>query len=382
MLTSSTGGSIMPPTLEALVSPARRATGAAAPHPFTRLDMLDGARGATTAAGRLREILRAAPQLRDRILASGPARRVRTASLVTFPYPTAYGLAGAALSPAPYVMMTNRMQVVDFDAGGRTYRLLVNPTDHDRNIHTPFFKRELERYGETVVRKVLAQVHSTVERSLTELGVDPASVDFITYDHLHTQDLRGLLGCSIPGPNTPAPLAGLLPRAKLLVQRAELALTLDLHPLQRTWYAPGGLLGVDPDRLVVLDGDYLLGNGVALVFTPGHTVGNHSIVLSTERGLWTISENGIATDAYAPHASRIPGVAAYARREEVEVILNSNTREATLEQYTSMKLELALCDRDPVRPEFPQHFPSSELTPSWLSPGLSPTYTHGGITSG
>jgi hypothetical protein len=326
--------------------------------------------------------MRAAPRLRDRILASGQARRVRTRSLITFPYPTAYGLAGAALSPAPYVMMTNRMQLVDFESGGRTYRLLVNPSDHDRNIRTPFFTRDLERYGELVVRKVLATVHSTVERSLAELGVDPASIDFVTFDHLHTQDLRGLLGCSVPGPYEPAPLTGLLPRARLLVQRAELALAMDLHPLQRTWYAPGGLLGVDPDRFIVLDGDHLLGNGVALVLTPGHTVGNHSIALSTERGLWTISENGIATDAYAPQASRIPGVAGYAAREEVEVILNSNTREGTLEQYTSMKLELALADRDPLRPEFPQHFPSSELTTSWLSPGLAPTHSHGAITSG
>src|SRR5262249_23699474 len=161
------------------------------------------------------------PRLRERILASGVARRVRTQSLITFPYPTAYGLAGAALSPAPYVMMTNRMQVVDFDADGRTYRLLVNPSDHDRNARTPFSQRAIERYGARAVRQVLATAHSTVERSLPSLAIDPATVDFITFDHLHTQDLRGLMGCGVPGPNEPAPLRGLFPNARLLVQRAE-----------------------------------------------------------------------------------------------------------------------------------------------------------------
>ncbi|HSK03053.1 MAG TPA: hypothetical protein VK932_17500, partial [Kofleriaceae bacterium] len=66
----------------------------------------------------------------------------------------------------------------------------------------------------------------------------------------------------------------------------------------------------------------------------------------------------------------------------VEVILNANTREGTLDQYTSMVLEKTIADPVPDRPELPQHFPSSELVPHPLAPGLSPSYSHGAITYG
>ncbi len=102
----------------------------------------------------------------------------------------------------------------------------------------------------------------------------------------------------------------------------------------------------------------------------------------TDRGAWTISENGIAVDAYAPGTSQIRGVARHARDHGVEVILNANTREQSLDQYTSMVLEKTIADPVADRPELPQHFSSSELVPHPLAPGLSPSYTHGAITHG
>ena len=66
----------------------------------------------------------------------------------------------------------------------------------------------------------------------------------------------------------------------------------------------------------------------------------------------------------------------------LEVVLNANTLEGRNEQYTSMILEKALVDRCPSNPAFYQHLSSSELTSSLLTPGLSPTYHHGGVSSG
>src|SRR5690606_34765787 len=134
--------------------------------------------------------------------------------------------------------------------------------------------------------------------------------------------------------------------------------------------------------IIALDGDYLVGPGLALVRTPGHTAGNHSPVLVTDQGVWTVSENGIAVDACAPAHSRIPGLARHARASGVDVILNANTRERTLDQYISMMLEKSLADPCTERPEFPQHFASSELTRSALAPALAPTHSHGHITHG
>lgn len=340
------------------------------PKDLVRLSELDAAWQVRGAGARLDAVRRDAPRLRDRILSGGAARCVRTADIATFPYPTRYGLQGVAGSPLPYVFLRNRMQLVQVDAPGRTISILVNPTDPERSKAAPFFARMIERYGRAASR-LLSKVHSTIPAALAGWGIAPEAIDYITFDHLHVQDLRGLLA---PG--------GVLPNARLLVQRGELDTLAGLHPLQVEWYIPDALAGVAAERIVALDGDYLIGSGFALVRTPGHTVGNHSLAVVTGRGLWTISENGVCVDAYVPGVSRIRGIARHARDAGVEVILNANTREHSLDQYTSMVLEKALADPVAERPELPQVFPSSELVGHLLAPGLSPIYSQGAIQHG
>ncbi|MCX5748175.1 MAG: hypothetical protein NT062_37430, partial [Proteobacteria bacterium] len=340
------------------------------PPDLVRLTDLDDAWRVTSAGARLDAVRTAGRALRDRILARGAARCVRTIDLATFPYPTKYGLAGVAASPAPYVFMRNRMQLVQVSNAGRIVTILVNPTDPVRSSAAPFFANLEARYGKLAGR-LLGTFHSTIEAGLATWGVSPDTVDYVTFDHLHVQDVRGLLSTG-----------GLLPRARLLVQRGEVATLRALHPLQREWYIPACLDGVAADRIVELDGDHAIGGGFAIVRTPGHTGGNHTIVVVTDDGAWTISENGICVDAYAPEASAIRGLAAYARASGAEVVLNANTREASLDQYTSMVLEKTLADTVRDRPEYPQHFASSELVKSLLAPGLAPTHTFGAITHG
>src|SRR5688572_12549835 len=344
------------------------------PTELVRLTELDAAWSVRGSGERLAHVRRAGRKLRERILAGGAARCVRTADLATFPYPTRYGLQGVASSPVPYVFMRNRMQLVQVQASGRVITILVNPTDPQRSAAAPYFARLEEKYGATA-KKLLGTFHSTIEQGLQTWGVAPEAVDYVTFDHLHVQDVRGLLA---PGPGGRA----YLPNAKLLAQRAELDTLANVHPLQNEWYIRDCLAGVPADRIVALDGDYLIGGGFAIVRTPGHTWGNHTLVVVTDRGAWTISENGVCIDAYVPGVSEIRGVAKHAREYGVEVILNANTREGTLDQYTSMVLEKTLADPVPDRPELPQHFCSSEMVPHLLAPGLRPTYTHGAITHG
>ena len=344
------------------------------PSDLVKLTDMDAAWATRGSGARLDAVRRAGRKLRERILSAGTAQCVRTLDLATFPYPTKYGLAGVAASPAPYVFMRNRMQLVQVKAGGRTVSILVNPTDPERSAQAPYFARLEERYG-TLARKLLSTMHSTIAQGLQRWGLAPEQIDYVTYDHLHVQDVRGMLA---PGPGGRA----FLPNAKLLVQRGELDTLANIHPLQAEWYIPDCLQGVPADKILALDGDYLIGGGFAIVRTPGHTWGNHSLVCVTDRGAWTISENGVCIDAYVPGLSEIRGVASHSRETGVEVILNANTREGSLDQYTSMVLEKTLADSVPDRPELPQHFSSSEMVPHVLAPGLTPTYTHGAITFG
>ncbi len=346
-----------------------------------RLHELDEAWRAPSAGERLERVRRAAPHLRERILGSGRAVAVRTFDLTELPYPTAFAFSGAALSPLPYVVMTNRMNLVQFTtADGAMKTLLWNPTDVRRSAETPFFARMRARLGTRLAARVATMLErpSALEH-LVSLGVRPDDVDYIAFDHLHTQDLRGHLGTA---ERDRAPVEAAFRRAKLLVWRPELDIFRALHPLQAPWFIADGLRGVPPDRVVACDGDVLLGKGVALVRTPGHTAGNWSLVVNTDTGVWAVSENGVACDSYAPAASRIAGLRRYAEREGVEVVLNSNTLEGRNEQYTSMVLEKALVDRSRDAPDFYQHLSSSELTATPLTPGLGPTHRFGGIESG
>jgi len=342
---------------------------------LVRLTELDEAWRVRGAGARLDAIRKAGRRWRDRILASGSARCVRTADVATFPYPARYGLQDVAALPWPYVFLRNRTHLVQVAAGGRVITILVNPTDAVRSARAPFFARMQERYG-TLATKLLSSAAPPIEDALRGWGVAPEAVDYVTFDHLHVQDVRGLLAPAAPGGRA------LLPNARLLIQRGELETLSALHPLQVEWYIPDCLAGVPADRVIALDGDYAIGGGFAVVRTPGHTGGNHSIVVVTDRGAWTISENGVCVDAYAPGTSQIRGVARYARDAGVEVILNANTREGSLDQYTSMVLEKTIADAVPDRPELPQHFSSSEMIPHPLAPGLAPTYSHGAITHG
>jgi hypothetical protein len=355
---------------------------AAIPGHLTRLTDLDAAWATAGSGARLGAVRAAARRLHDRLTTGGPAVAVRTADVATFPYPTKFGLDGAARTLAPFVMMRNRVQLVQVRVGGELVNVLVNPSDPERSLAAPFFSQQIDRYGSFVSRRVMSTQHGTAADALAAWGVDPADIHYITFDHLHVQDLRGLLGTIVPEPGQAQPTRAFLPNARLLAQRSELATLEEPHPLQRYWYVDGGILGIDPQKIVALDGDYAIGAGLALVRTPGHTLGNHSIAMVTDRGVWTVSENGISVDAYAPEASSIAGLRSHARSRGVEVILNANTKEHTLDQYTSMVLEKTLADPCPDRPEFPQHFSSSEMVKHPLAPGLAPTYTHGAITFG
>jgi hypothetical protein len=117
-----------------------------------------------------------------------------------------------------------------------------------------------------------------------------------------------------------------------------------------------------------------------LVQTPGHTEGNHSIVLSSKLGVTVTSENGVCTDAYAPAASAIPGLARYAKTG-MDVVLNGNTLERGLDQYLSMVVEKTLAGPS-ARDGMPNMMVSSELTPSWYCPGVTPGFAFGDVAVG
>jgi hypothetical protein len=322
---------------------------------------------------RLTQIRITTEAFKRRFKEQGAVQAVCSVDLATAPYITQYAFHGAVRTPNPYLSMTNRMVVVRYqDFAGQTRTLVWEPTEAEGSAEAPFYAQMLERSERNPVYKALENLfykeYTKPEEALPRAGVRAEEVDFLSFDHLHVQDPRLIL------PH--------FPNAKLLVQRKEIGTLESMHPMQWFWYVEGGLEGIPEDRLVLLDGDVELGPGVAVVWTPGHTDGNHSLVLNTPDGVWVSSENGVAIDNWQPELSKIPGVRQYAQRLRREVCPNANTLEDSIDQYDSMVKEKTLADFSRRDPRFKQILPSSELV-SWKRQWpVIPTHQHGPLNYG
>ncbi|HMR78293.1 MAG TPA: hypothetical protein PKD61_24470 [Polyangiaceae bacterium] len=340
------------------------------------IDRFDAAWQVRGHGPRLSAVRKAAEDVRNRFVFGARALCVRSLPITTLAYPTKYAFWGAAYSPAPYVVMTHRALLVQFHQRGQLKTLLFNPTDDVASRETPYFKRMIRQVGDYVAFNLLAKKFDSLEHQLSQLGLAPGDIDYVAFDHFHTQDLRSLLGTK------DGEYASRFPKAKLLAPAVEWDDWDDLHPMQRAWFVADGKKDVRTENVVLTEGDFWVGDGVLLLSTPGHTSGNQTLFINTSDGVWGCSENGTCADSWTPIESRIRGLSGLCRRQDMDVILNANTPELGATQYTSMVLERTLVDRLNSNPGFCQMFPSSEVTPSPISMGLRPTVVHGNMVYG
>jgi len=343
--------------------------------PFKALTDFDEAWRTSSSGAQLRAIRNAAEKVREQFSAGPRCVSVTTLPLTTLAYPTKYAFWGMALSPAPFVVMSHRCLLVQFMAEGKLKNLLFNPTDVEAARETPFFKSLARQFGERMTNR-FAKVGDPITLQLERIGVRPEQIDYIAFDHFHTQDLRALL------PTVGHTTRPLFPNATLIAPECEWNDWDDLHPMQRAWFVREGKVGIDSKHIALTNGDLSLGDGVMLVRTPGHTSGNQTLFINTDSGVWGVSENGTCADNWSPMESKIRGLTAHCTRAEIDVVLNANTPELGAMQYTSMILERTLVDRVKRAPAFVQMFPSSEITPHLLAPGIAPTLLHRSISSG
>src|SRR5689334_3058961 len=157
----------------------------------------------------------AAQEFRARFKAQGQIRAVRTIDLASAGYPTAFALAGAAKGLNPFVNIRNRLVVVQFDDfDGELKTLVWEPTIPEGSAEAPFYEQLLERYGEFLSYKLFAKFFNTVEQGLAQCGLRAEDVDFVSFDHLHVQDMRLLMGTTEPVMNDREPKKPFFPNAK------------------------------------------------------------------------------------------------------------------------------------------------------------------------
>ncbi len=335
-----------------------------------------GARSSSRPKERLEEVRQRAVRFRERMLAGTPVEYFQSVDIVSAPYPTKYAYLNAVKSLVPFIFLGNRAFIIQFQTSLGKKTLLFGPADVEGNTKTPFFKLLTDKMGRIgdMTKEKLLPFYSSVEVELQKAGIPPESIDYISYDHLHTQELRKWMGSS----TTP----GYFPNAKLLVMRQEWESAQDLLVTQKKWYCPDGTRDIPAERVILLDNSVMLGDGVALVQTPGHTEGNHSLVVHVNDQIYVSSENGMSVDSYAPLQSNIPGVRKYAEQFNMEIILNGNTLENSIDQYISMVMEKTIAGPNPDHPGFFNVISSSEQAHTWHTRTVQPAFRFGQMKVG
>ena len=291
-------------------------------------------------------------------------RAVRTVDIASAPYPLKFAFGGAAKGPNPYINIINRLQVVQFeDFDGRCGRSPTSRRSPTGPQEAPFYEQMMrmplpEPVSDFLAYRVVAKIWNEPDQALAKTGLRPEDVDFISFDHLHVQDVRFVLGTTEPMPGESAPRPPLFPNAKLIAQRREWDTFASIHPMQWAWYVGDGIKDV-PTRTCRADrrrrrARQGLRAGLA---TPGHTDGNHSLCVNTPEGVWVSSENGVCCRLLAPGALEDPG------READRRVLRPRG-DPELEHARGLDRPVRLDDQgegarrpEPARPALPQRLP-------------------------
>ncbi len=351
--------------------------------PLRPIPEFDGVHDVWPRGDRLTAVRNAAEKYHERFASQGKVKAVKSFNIAAAPYPAQYAFQNYSFHLNPFITIINRMMVIQFEGFDGTLKTLVwEPTVAEGSAEAPFYSKIKALGSKLGMERLFAKYYNDPDKVLPSLGLRNEDVDYVSFDHLHVQDVRRIMGSTEPIEGEAEPREPLFPNAKLLVHRRELGTFESIHPTQWAWYVEKGMDGVPPERLEIFDGDVELGVGVSLLWTPGHTDGNHSLCLNTPDGIWVQSENGMAPDNWQPELSKIPGVKRHASFFGREVVFNANTLEDSLDQYDSMIKEKTLASLSSRDPRWHQIIPSSECTAWWRQWPLRPTYSHGTLDYG
>jgi glyoxylase-like metal-dependent hydrolase (beta-lactamase superfamily II) len=128
------------------------------------------------------------------------------------------------------------------------------------------------------------------EDALETVGWTPEDVDVIIHTHLHNDHCENDALCT---------------NAKVYVQKTELDFFRNPHPIDHRYYQDV----LDGVKIVTVEGDSPIVDGIDVLFTPGHTPGGQSVVVNTAKGKAVITGLCCNSQNFPPGGGVIaPGV--------------------------------------------------------------------------
>ncbi|HEY2902851.1 MAG TPA: MBL fold metallo-hydrolase [Polyangia bacterium] len=140
--------------------------------------------------------------------------------------------------------------------------------------------------------------------ALHEVGVEPASIDFVVMTHLHFDHSGGTTRRQPSGG-----LAPVFPRARHVVQAREWHDATHPHERNRASYLAENLGPLEEAGLLQqVDGEAEIAPGVRVVPTPGHTAGHQSVLIGAPGGPQALFLGDVVPTAVH---TRLPWVMSY-----------------------------------------------------------------------
>lgn len=130
----------------------------------------------------------------------------------------------------------------------------------DTGTMDPFKTREVE--------KNLGKTYTFLE-ALEKYNLKPEDIDIIIHTHLHNDHCENDFYCT---------------NATIYVQKKEYEFMLNPHPVDFRYDKELLEDAIEENRVVLLDGDTEIVDGIYVMSTPGHTVGGQSVVVETAKG--------------------------------------------------------------------------------------------------
>ena len=106
----------------------------------------------------------------------------------------------------------------------------------------------------------------TIEEGLGKLGLKPEDIDIVILTHMHEDHIQ---------------LARKYKKATFIVQKAELEMARNPHPVQQFTYLKDKFEDV---HFEVIKGDKKIVDGISVMLTPGHSAGAQSVIVETAKG--------------------------------------------------------------------------------------------------
>lgn len=109
----------------------------------------------------------------------------------------------------------------------------------------------------------------SLDQGLSKVGLGGGDIDFVIVTHTHHDHIA---------------LAHEFPKAKFIIQRAEIEFDHNPHPFIAETRPADFMELIEGLDFEVVEGDTEIGDGIGVLLTPGHSAGTQSVAIKTARG--------------------------------------------------------------------------------------------------